>query len=323
MLPFRSRPGRLPFADAAFGSVLCLDVLEHVPPADRADFVAELARIAAHRVVVACPSSEMAPIDDLVRHLFVGSGQPVPGWLSEHDEHGLPTPEEIAAFCAAPAGFAVRPLRVPNALLSTMASVADFMPALAGQAVHEATVRTDDWLRVFDGASFGGSWRKGYVLERVDAPPTLVDQRDLEPTALAALRCQDCGGAFAAVEDDLLRCGGCARLAPRTPGRIWDLSASPFAGLATGDAPYVWCDPAWDDPRRLGATLHALSAGAGEAVVLRARPQAVSGEQAAGLAVGFLQDTGLLATTEVVVLDEPLTAGHERALRDGAARVAV
>ena len=37
----------LPFPDDAFDTVLCLDVLEHVPPAERAPFVRELARVAA------------------------------------------------------------------------------------------------------------------------------------------------------------------------------------------------------------------------------------------------------------------------------------
>ncbi len=92
MVGVRSAPGPLPFADGAFGTVLCLDVLEHIPPADRTPFVAELARVAAERVIVACPSSEAQFVDDFLRDVL----RPTPVWLAEHDDCGLPTPAAIA-----------------------------------------------------------------------------------------------------------------------------------------------------------------------------------------------------------------------------------
>ena len=67
MLALRVAPGPLPFADAAFDTVVSVDALEHVPPPDRAAFVGEIARCAARRAVIACPSDEAAGIDALLR----------------------------------------------------------------------------------------------------------------------------------------------------------------------------------------------------------------------------------------------------------------
>ena len=96
MVGIRCRPEGLPFRDDAFGVVLCLDVLEHVPAAERAGFVRELARVAAERVILACPSSEAQAIDDLLVTTFQGAGTALPPWLTEHYDCGLPTPDEIA-----------------------------------------------------------------------------------------------------------------------------------------------------------------------------------------------------------------------------------
>ena len=100
MVGIRCRPEGLPFRDDAFGVVLCLDVLEHVPAAERAGFVQELARVAAERVILACPSSEAQAIDDLLVTTFQTAGTALPSWLTEHYDCGLPTPDEIAEACA-------------------------------------------------------------------------------------------------------------------------------------------------------------------------------------------------------------------------------
>jgi SAM-dependent methyltransferase len=45
----------LPFGDGEFGCVLCAQVLEHVPVRDLGRAVSELARVAAHTVVISVP----------------------------------------------------------------------------------------------------------------------------------------------------------------------------------------------------------------------------------------------------------------------------
>jgi hypothetical protein len=52
MVGIRCRPQGLPFRDGASGVVLCLDVLERVPPADRALAPGELSALRAARTML-------------------------------------------------------------------------------------------------------------------------------------------------------------------------------------------------------------------------------------------------------------------------------
>ncbi|WP_217915152.1 class I SAM-dependent methyltransferase [Miltoncostaea marina] len=194
MVPLRSVPGRLPFADRAFDTVISLDALEHVPPGEREGFVAEIARVAARRAVVVCPCDEAAGIDELMRRMYARRGEEAPGWLWEHAEHGLPTRAAVAAACAAPEGFAARELAMPNGLLSLLATVADTDPELQPLARAEVARRPGLWADLFRDSADPSSFRVGWVLERHDPAPAAVRRDDLLATTLAALRCPRCGG---------------------------------------------------------------------------------------------------------------------------------
>lgn len=303
MLAVRNSPGRMPFADASFDTVISLDVLEHVPPGERSAFVAEMARVAARRVVVACPSSEMAAIDDLVRTTFLRSGLPVPGWLSEHDEFGLPTPAEIAEHCTPPEGFSSRPLRVPNGLFSTMASLADFVPETAAHAVVEATENSSRWIELFESAAFGDSWRKAYVLERTELATPLVEFAALEETALTALRCPRCAAAHERLGPSLLRCVACGRLAPRDTMNAWDVRT---------EARSLWCEPAWQ-PEALAPLLHGFADldDPKASLVLHARPGAIATEEALACAGLALSGRALPDHIDVAISADPMTAEQQ------------
>jgi len=82
----------IPFADREFDVVLALDVMEHVDPADRPRALAELARVAGRRLVVACPAGAEALEAD--RRLARRLPRP-PGWLDEHLANGFPEPAEL------------------------------------------------------------------------------------------------------------------------------------------------------------------------------------------------------------------------------------
>ena len=82
----------LPFGDRSFDVVVALDVLEHVVAGDRPVALAELARVARRRVVVAAPAGAPALAAD--RGLAASLSAPPP-WLDEHLANGLPEPADL------------------------------------------------------------------------------------------------------------------------------------------------------------------------------------------------------------------------------------
>jgi hypothetical protein len=85
-------PGPLPFRDRAIRAVTSLDTLEHIPPADRASFVAELVRVCDERLVLCCPlggPEHAAGEREMQAWHVAATGAPHP-WLQEHLDNGLP-----------------------------------------------------------------------------------------------------------------------------------------------------------------------------------------------------------------------------------------
>lgn len=102
--------GPLPHHDAAYDAALALDVLEHVASADRAFFLAELARVARLGLVLAFPVQQAAQAEAFVHSLTHSA------WLAEHQAMGLPDPADIEAILTA-LGLAFA--RQPNASLAS------------------------------------------------------------------------------------------------------------------------------------------------------------------------------------------------------------
>lgn len=255
MVAFRNEPGPLPFEDAAFETVVCLDVLEHVPPGDRRGFVKELARVASRRVLVACPSDESEWVQDVLKLEYRARGLPLPIWLNEHDEHGLPTAVEIRDMCTSVDGFTGRELPMTNGLLATLAVMADMLPELAGEAGAEYREHSAEWLQTFSAARFGHSRRKGYVLER-DAPTLAkVLPANVEESVWGALRCPACGAIGFLPSASGGVCAACAHTVSHDPSHAIDLTISasgPHRDLAplnsTSDT-RILLRPDWLEPR--------------------------------------------------------------------------
>lgn len=103
-----ARGSALPFGDGRFDVVTCLDVLEHVLPAERSSVLLELARVARRTVVVAAPFLDARVVRaehllaDFIRRTW-GTEQ---AQLAEHRERGWPPLDEAAAELTR-AGWAV------------------------------------------------------------------------------------------------------------------------------------------------------------------------------------------------------------------------
>ena len=87
----------LPFADASFDVVTSSDVLEHIPRERRASHIAELARVARHRVVACFPfgTEDHLKAEKRLASSLEEKGIGIPGFLVEHLEYGLPEPDQL------------------------------------------------------------------------------------------------------------------------------------------------------------------------------------------------------------------------------------
>lgn len=188
MVPFVAGDGPLPWRDATFDTVLCLDVLEHVPPLQRPQLIAELARVAARQVLIACPSSVAQPIDDLLRERLTAGGDRPPAWLQEHYDCGLPDPREVEALVRGAEAFAAEPVPMVNAALGTMIVMADMDPAFSGAASAEYARRAPDWAGMLASACFGESLRVAWRLERRRPAVALAGTDHLQRDAVRAMR---------------------------------------------------------------------------------------------------------------------------------------
>lgn len=87
---------RLPFADDGFDLVLCMDTLEHIPPAQRAAAIRELARVCRHTLIIGLPMGAFAAWGDAQYHRHLQTRNvPVPTWLAEHVALGIPSVASI------------------------------------------------------------------------------------------------------------------------------------------------------------------------------------------------------------------------------------
>lgn len=87
----------LPFHDGAFPAVSCIDVLEHLPPAHRAEAITECVRVASRVVLFAFPDGVRArTCDQAFREACRVRSRQVPVWVEEHLRHEYPVADGVA-----------------------------------------------------------------------------------------------------------------------------------------------------------------------------------------------------------------------------------
>jgi len=85
MTPVCASGTRLPFKDAAFNTVLCLDTMEHVPRSARRAFTEELLRVSKKVLIIGAPMGDAAAAADQRLHEYYDRRNVAePLWLTEH-----------------------------------------------------------------------------------------------------------------------------------------------------------------------------------------------------------------------------------------------
>jgi hypothetical protein len=99
MVAVKASGTRLPFEDASFDLVLCLDVLEHVDPELREEVVGESARVARRYLILGFPTGAGAEhCDRSLVAWCLRKRVPIPRWLEEHVRFPYPDARVLQAF---------------------------------------------------------------------------------------------------------------------------------------------------------------------------------------------------------------------------------
>ncbi len=110
LIPIKGSVTSLPMPDRSFETVVCSDMLEHLPEGIRQDAIKELLRVTDQTLFIACPCGASARnADRFLNRCYEFFSIPTPDWLKEHNEHRLPERESIGSAIR-DAGFPYREL---------------------------------------------------------------------------------------------------------------------------------------------------------------------------------------------------------------------
>jgi hypothetical protein len=106
----------LPFARGQFAAVVSSDTFEHIPPAQREQFLGELARVARDLVVLGAPfdSPQVRAAEGVLREVIRAKYPASYGFIEEHDDYGLP---DLAATRRTLAATGFAEVALPNGYL--------------------------------------------------------------------------------------------------------------------------------------------------------------------------------------------------------------
>jgi O-antigen/teichoic acid export membrane protein len=97
MVPVMATGTQLPFKNRSFDAVILSDVLEHIPPGDRAAVIEESLRVTRGVAIFGFPSgAEAQAADRQLAQAYDRKRRDRPSWLQEHLQYSYPTEELFA-----------------------------------------------------------------------------------------------------------------------------------------------------------------------------------------------------------------------------------
>jgi hypothetical protein len=324
MYPFSYDGGRIPFKTGSFHTVVSMDTLEHVPPANRIDFLHELMRVSATRVILGFPSHDGTNGgEQFMRSLFERMGTAAPAWLDEHDALGLPPARDVEAILDQLDTWSWRPLPTAGDFVNLLAALADVIPGTAPTirtVLERNAAEVEAW--VLAGA-FGPTNRKVYAIER-RAP--LAPQVDLNnpATLIKAITCPNCDG-LTQIAAPGVRCAGCGgSFAPDGRG-IFRLQRTAIAARPSAAAGVTFAlAPDWSGNEWLIAVhnfLHAFAASEPHRLWLTADPRQITLGAVLERLRPLLQPFGDREFAEIFLSETPPEAGTALPLSSDRGRV--
>ena len=330
MYPFSYDGGRVPFRSGSFHTVVSMDTLEHVPPANRVDFLKELLRISASRIILGFPTDSGRPAakgDDFMRTLLMRLGMGQPAWLNEHDEFGLPPARDVEAILNQLDDWTWRPLPTAGDFLNLLAALADIIPGTAPTirpALENHAAEVEAWVQA---GAFGPTNRKVYLIERRRPMAPQIDL-DNPATLINAITCPNCDGDTEVAAPGV-RCRGCgAAFAPDARGifRLQRTAMAPratSAAIAPGGVTFA-LTPDWSGREWLTAAhnyLHAFAGSDPHKLWVTVDPRQVSVAAVLDLLRPLLLPFGDLPFAEVFLSETPPPPGVALPLSSDRSRV--
>lgn len=103
----------LPFADEAFDSVVCMDLLEHVPPCQRQEAVTEAMRVAKGTLFLSVPcGAEAERYDRRLNDIHIRKRKTAHPSIKEHLLYGLPRAHEVQQYISRATLSLARPTKI-------------------------------------------------------------------------------------------------------------------------------------------------------------------------------------------------------------------
>ena len=326
MYPFSYDGGRLPFQNAAFHTAVSLETIEQVPPANRIDFLKELLRISASRVILGFTTGGgVQKDDDFLHALLVKLGMEGSAGPASRDQLEFPAPRQIEAILSQLDAWSWRPLPTAGDFVSLLAALADVIPGTAPivrPVLENHSKELEAW--ILSGA-FGPANRKVYLIERRHPQAAGVDLGN-PATLINAITCPNCDGAVDVFPPGV-RCRGCgACFSPTDDGifRLHRSTISPRTGAGTPAGVTFTLTPDWSTTDWLMLVhnyLHAFPASAPHQLWITVDPGQQSTTAALEMLRPLIGPFGDRPFAELFVSETPPASGMALPLSSEHARI--